>query len=117
LELGSGIGSGLIIAVNDFKANVTGVEISPFHYLISKIRLINRHNIEIIRGDFRNIDFSKFDVIYCYLSPKLMQTLGPKFKKELSRGARVVSLAFEIPNLKPAKTKNVNNKKIYLYGY
>ena len=37
-ELGSGIGTGILIASNEFKARAVGIEISPFHYVISRFR-------------------------------------------------------------------------------
>lgn len=117
LELGSGIGEGLIIATKNFGANATGVEISPFHYLISKIMTYKNKSINIQMGDFRNVYFNDYDVIYCYLSPKLMQILGSKFKKELTPGARVVSYCFEIPDLSPQKIESTHDKKIYLYQF
>lgn len=117
LELGSGTGRGLLIAANCFGAKTTGVEISPFHYLISKIMTYKNKSINIKMGDFRSVYFNDYDVIYCYLSPKLMQVLSPKFKKELPPGARVVSLAFEITDLRPIKFETIQGKKIYLYKF
>lgn len=117
LELGSGMGNGLLIAAKNFGAQATGVEISPFHYLISKIRTMNNPNIKVIRGDFRKVDFSGFEVIYCYLCTKLMKELLPQFKKQLHPGTRVVSYCFEIPDLIPDKIKTIGSKKIYLYQF
>lgn len=117
LELGSGIGSGLLFAANNFGANATGVEVSPFYYLISKLRIIGKSNIKNIRKDFRKVDFSGYNVVYCYLCTKLMKELYPKFKKELPRGARVVSYCFEIPNIKPTKIEIIKSKNIFLYEF
>ncbi len=117
LELGSGMGSGLLIAAVDFGAKATGIEISPFHYFASKILTFKNKMINIKMGDFRNMDFGNFDVIYCYLSPKLMKKLSSKFKKQLPHGSRVVSLAFEIPNLKPAQVEIIKGKNIHLYEF
>lgn len=116
-ELGSGLGKGLIIASKEFGAKATGIEISPFHYIISKLKTLKAKNIKIILANYKNINLSKADVIYCYLSPGLMKELLSKFSQELAFGARVVSSAFEIEGLKPIKTKIVNSKHIYLYKF
>lgn len=117
LELGSGTGRGLLIAANCFGAKATGVEISPFHYFVSKILTYKNKSINIKMGDFRRVDLSNFDVVYCYLSPKLMEILSLKFKKELPHGARVVSYCFEIPDIIPKKVEIISGKKIYLYKF
>lgn len=48
-------------------------------------------------------DLRQADVIFCYLFPHIMAQLEPKFKTELKPGAKVISYAFQLPNIRPAK--------------
>lgn len=116
-ELGAGLGEGLVIASKDFQAKAMGIEISPFHWLIAKFRTINDKNIKVFLGNFAKINLASADVIYCYLSPKLMVQLLPKLQKELKPGSRVVSLAFDFPNKKPHSISMKQKKKIFLYRF
>lgn len=116
-ELGSGIGSGLLIASERFKARAVGVEISPFHWLISRLRTWRNKNIQVIMADFRKIDLSNADVIYCYLSPKLMRELLPKFKRELKKGSRVISYAFRLHGIKADALQKEKDDEVYLYSF
>lgn len=116
-ELGSGIGTGLLIASKEFKVKSVGIEISPFYYLVSLIKTKKDKKIKVICGNFKKINLSKADVVYCYLFPGLMQKLLPKFRKELRSGSRVVSYVFLLPQLKPDSIKDINGKKIYLYRF
>lgn len=116
-ELGSGMGNGLIIASKEFGASAIGIEISPFHWLISWFRTRSNKNIKMILGNYKKINLADSDVIYCYLSPKLIKELLPKFRKELKKGAFVLSCVFSIPDLRPNIVKEINGKKIYLYRF
>lgn len=116
-ELGSGIGTGLLIASGEFKSKTVGIEISPFHYLISWFRTRKNPKIKIIRYNFKKINISEADVVYCYLSPSLMEDLIVQFKKQLLHGTRVISYCFKIPDLVPNKVETVCGKKIYLYEF
>ena len=116
-ELGSGLGTGLIIASREFGAKAIGIEISPYNYLVSKIRTNRNKKIRVIMANIKRIDLSEADVVYCYLYPKLMDQLLPKFKNELKPGSRVVSAAFTISKLKPDIIKEIDNKKIYMYRF
>lgn len=114
-ELGSGFGNGLIIASEKFGLKSVGIEISPFHYLISKLKTLGNKNINIFFSDARKADFSPASVVYCYLSVKLMAKLSSKFQKELKPGAIVISNSFMINKLKPYLIKEIAGKKMYFY--
>lgn len=116
-ELGSGFGDGLMMASMEFGARAIGIEISPFHYLISKIRTLGDKNIKIILANYKKINLSHADVVYCYLLPKLMNGLLPKFSRELKLGTKVISYAFPIQVKTPFKIKVINQTKIYLYKF
>lgn len=116
-ELGSGFGNGLLIAANKFGAKAKGVEISPLYYLVSRLRTFRYKDIEIFFGDLRKINLSKADIVYCYLCPKLMQELQPKFDKELKKGSIVISKSFTLPDKKPFQIEIIRNAKVCFYKY
>lgn len=113
-ELGSGSGDVLISAAK-FNVNAIGFEISPHYYLYSKFRTLRYKNIDIKFKNILDVDLSKADVIYCYLLPNLLKKLAPKFKKELKKSCRVISIGFPIDSLKLIKKIRINNHTIFIY--
>lgn len=113
-ELGSGSGDVLISAAK-FNVHTIGFEISPFYYLYSKLRMLRYKNIDIKFKNILDVDLSYADVIYCYLLPKLLKKLAPKFKHELKKNARIISIGFQIDSLKLFKKIRTNNHTIYIY--
>lgn len=120
-DLGSAYGKILIEANKKYpQAKVVGFEISPFFYLITKIKLlIVRSTAKIYLKNFYKTNFSKSDVFYAYLWPSVMYKLQDKFFKETKSGAVLYIHAFKLPKVKPDNTfefKN-GNKIIKIYQY
>lgn len=101
VDLGSGNGKVLKIAKDKFNAkDVTGYEIAPWPYILSKL-----NKVKTLRKSIFTADLSECDVVYVYLLPKLLTKLSKKlinFKKE-NPSARIVSPVFKIKGLKPDK--------------
>jgi len=116
-ELGSGAGKNLIAIEREFYCQAIGIEISPFYYLISKIKTKNNRKIKVIFSDISKIDFLKADIIYCYLYPKFMNLLEKKFVNELKKGTYIISNSFPINNLKPYMKFQILAKTIYIYKF
>jgi len=114
-DLGCGNGEALI-AAEKMGAQAVGYEISPFYYWLSKIRTCRNQNISVKFQDIKKTDLSSVDVIYVYLLPKFLEKLAPKFKNELKKGARLISLDFEIEGLEGEEIK-FGKKKFYLYRF
>ncbi len=128
-DLGSGNGESLIIAAK-LGAKATGFEISPYYYIWSKIRMMlysfyhsrssgNNRIFCLPKVYFRNIkkvDLSKADIVYCYLLPEFLEKLVPKFKKELKKSARLISISFPVPGLKLLFQTKFFDKTIYIYS-
>lgn len=128
IDLGSGDGRLVFLAAEKYRAQVIGFEISVLPYYISRFKLffLNRFFPSRMEGrakikfsDFYTQDFSKADIIVCFLTPMAMKKLSPKFKKELKPGARVVSYCFRIHDQKPAQVSKPHEKAnpIFLYKY
>jgi Na+-transporting methylmalonyl-CoA/oxaloacetate decarboxylase gamma subunit len=119
-DLGSGDGRiVLTAALRDIKA--VGVELDPFKVLYSrlfiKVLRLNRF-ARVIRGNFFEKDISEATVVTLFLLHDTNQKLADKFKKELKKGARIVSYSFAFEGWKPEKTYLNNDSvwgPIYLY--
>lgn len=121
IDLGSGSGQALILANKKFSARVYGFEISPFPYLISKIRTLGNKKIKIYYGDFRKAEklVKDADVIYLYLLNSVLFKIEDWLFKNIGKNTKVVSLAFQFKKHRPIKsisTINFGQKtKIRLY--
>jgi hypothetical protein len=122
-DLGSGDGQLLILGARNFGATAVGYELGPWPYIWSKLRARwSGLPVEIRRQNFFQADLESADVVFCYLYPKLMADLEPKFTQELRPGSRVVSFAFALPNKKaeqiiPTGLPGDHQKQILLYRY
>lgn len=114
-ELGCGTGEVLIEAAK-MGAKAVGFEISPFYFLIAKLRTWKYPNIKIRFQDIRRVDLQKADVVYVYLLPEFLEKLSPKFKKELKKSSRLVSIGFPVPDLNNCRTFRIDNRKIFIYS-
>ncbi len=115
-DLGSGSGRSLIIAAEEFGAQVVGIEHSRPNAFVSKINLkIRGIKGEIICQNLLESDLSKADVVFAYLSISLMKKLEKKIQRE-KLSFKVVSYSFSFPNLKEVKRiKMSSGKSIFIY--
>jgi cyclopropane fatty-acyl-phospholipid synthase-like methyltransferase len=123
-DLGSGDGRIPIVAARDFHARAVGVEIRKRLVDESRKRvkvLGLSGQVTIRRLSFRKVDLRKADVIATYLTGYILNSLTPKFNRELKPGARVVNFDYQIPDWTPAlevRVKPEGWKKehpLYLY--
>lgn len=113
IDLGSGDGK-IVLAAAKTGATVTGIEIDPLYHWKAKKLIGNskhRKNITIIRGSYWNHDLSDFDVIIIFGIGHIMKRLEQKILKEAKKDARIISVYFKFPNLKPTKVVD----EVYLY--
>jgi len=119
-DLGAGDGRIMIEAVRHFRAKAVGVEIDPERTKRIRERLSSTGtSAELIEGDLLKVDVSTADVVCIYLSDSMNAELGPKLKRELKKGTRVVSLDYQLPDWSSIREVTVNTagipRKIYLY--
>lgn len=116
-ELGSGDGTFIIVASDEFHAKkAVGIEIDPLRHWISRLRILFRHDthdISFIKKNFYEVSLEDATVVFVYLVPKALERLLPKLKKELKPGVRIVSFRYEINGLKSI----IEDKKHSLYMY
>lgn len=117
-ELGCGWGT-LAVALSG-KNRVCAFEraLIPWFFSVIQKQVRGAKTLSIEKRDFFSVDLSKADVVVCYLYPGAMRRLGPKFEKELKKGAVVLSNSFQIPGRKADEIIEVGDwmgSKIYCY--
>jgi SAM-dependent methyltransferase len=113
LELGCGDGK-VIIAAARQGINVVGYELNPLLALLAWLRTRRyRRQVRIIWGDFWRQPWPAANAIFTFLLPKYMPKLNKKVIQYPHKPVKLISFAFEVPQLKPAKQK----AGVYLYKY
>lgn len=104
-DLGCGKGD-VLIEAEKMGAKVFGCEISPYYYILAKIRTSKHKNIKVIYQNIENINLSDANIVYCYLLPKFLEKLSPKFLKELELGCQIISIGFPISRVPRAEARD-----------
>ncbi|MDQ7009013.1 MAG: class I SAM-dependent methyltransferase [Candidatus Gracilibacteria bacterium] len=117
VDLGSGIGKAIRFFEKKFKMESTGYEIDFSNTLIAKIlNKIFSYNSKVIKGNYFKADLKKYDFIYVYLFPELMEKVEEKIWKDAKKGTIVFVNAFNFKNKEEIDIFYKNGKKkIYVY--
>lgn len=103
-DIGCGDGRIVYLAAKKFGADATGFELSPFVYLLARVRhFFWKSGAKVKFANFKTRDLSDADVIFCYLLPETLARLETKLSRELKPGARIISYAFPISPWKEIK--------------
>jgi len=129
-DLGCGKANLLTTAAKNFQVKGIGYEISLWPYIWGRMRIrLSGADVKVRMKNLFSADIKNADVVFCYLFPEVMARLEPKFVSELKPGAKVVSYAFSLPNVKPIKTvsatprfsaltrKPRHTSEIYIYQF
>jgi hypothetical protein len=119
-DLGSGDGRVIAAIANNSKAQVVGYEISLLVYVWSVIKIFFlglSKRVDIRFADFLNRDLGQATLIFCFLTPKAMIKLAPKFRQELKAGTRIVSYSFSLPGWQPVAVDRPDQSSIPIYYY
>ncbi|MCC6071853.1 class I SAM-dependent methyltransferase [Massilia sp. GCM10020059] len=106
IDIGSGLG-GLVLdmARRRPESRFTGIELAPLPWLASRIRAAALgSSAHFIRGDYEQLDFGDYDLVFAYLSPAAMGALWRKASAEMRPGAMLVSYEFLITEKAPDLT-------------
>jgi hypothetical protein len=118
-DLGSGDGRIPITAATKYGARGVGIEIDSFHNrdaLDNLARAGVGDRVRFLNQDLFETDISEATVVTLFLLPRLNLRLMPKLKKELKRGARIVSHKFDMGDeWPPEQTQDVDGLMIYLW--
>lgn len=117
IDIGSGFG-GMSLHVARQRPNclVEGAEVAPLPWLISFLRTkLSGSSAKFKFGDYHQLDFSNYDLVFAYLSPAAMSDLWKKAKLEMRSGALLMSYEFGIEGVESSKTIECGDKNNILY--
>ena len=104
IDIGSGLGGfTLDLARRHPDWTVTGVELAPLPWLVSRLRAIGTR-ARFLRGDYASLKFSDFDAVFAYLSPAAMPALWDKANREMRPGSLLASYEFPVPGHPASRT-------------
>ncbi|NCS66268.1 MAG: hypothetical protein COS39_01060 [Hydrogenophilales bacterium CG03_land_8_20_14_0_80_62_28] len=103
VDLGCGLG-GLLMGLAATRADcrLSGVEMAPLNWLVSRLRLGRKANIRL--GSLWREDLAGYDVVYAYLSPAPMARLWDKVRREMRPGSLFISNSFAVPGVAADET-------------
>jgi SAM-dependent methyltransferase len=101
VELGCGDGRFCTFLASTTQAEIVGVELSVFQYLVAKLRAkffrnTNGNHAVVEFGNAFSKNLSSFDAVYLFLMPDAYEKIRPKLEAELKPGTRVVSYVWPI---------------------
>ena len=117
-DLGSGDGRIPITAARTYGARGVGIDIDPQRIKEAQENLKTSgqgDKVRFLNQDLFTTNISEATVVTLYLLPSLNLKVLPKLNAELKPGTRVVSHAFDMGEIKPQQTQNVNGRTIYLW--
>jgi predicted O-methyltransferase YrrM len=118
-DLGSGDGRIPITAAKAYGARGVGIEIDPMRIreaLDNLKRAGVGERVTFLNEDLFETHIGEATVVTLFLLPRLNLELMPKLKRELRRGARVVSHQFDMgPEWPPDAAEDVDGLMIYLW--
>ena len=117
-DLGSGDGRIPITAAKTYGARGVGIDIDP-----QRIREATENlktsgmgdKVKFLNQDLFTTPIGEATVVTLYLLPSLNLKLLPKLNAELKPGTRIVSHAFDMGDIKPQQTLNVNGRTVYFW--
>ncbi len=113
LELGCGDGRVLIAAAKQ-GVIVVGIELSPLLALISWLRTRRyRKRVKIIWGNYFRMSWPQAEAIFTFMIDRQMAKLDQKIIAWHTKPVKLASVAFRIPNKKPAAELH----GVFLYEY
>ncbi len=113
LELGCGDGKVLLAAAKRGYYAV-GYELNPLLALIAWLRTRRyRTQVQVIWGDFWQKPWAEASAIFVFLLPRYMGKLHKKCIQYNHKPVKLVSFAFQIPDVKATK----ESKGVFLYRY
>ncbi|MTV41788.1 class I SAM-dependent methyltransferase [Duganella radicis] len=117
IDIGSGLG-GFVLYLSRVRpdARVSGIELAPLPFFYSWLRArLAGSRARFVRGDYENLDFSQFELVFAYLSPAAMPALWRKAAAEMCRGAMLVSYEFIAEERSPDRILHVTERGVPLY--
>ncbi|MBV6475896.1 MAG: methyltransferase type 12 [Rhodocyclaceae bacterium] len=118
-DLGAGTG-GLLRRLARARPAVrfTGIEHAPLPWLLARVRAHGLANLTMRRADLWREPLGGQDVVYVFLSPRVMPRLWEKARAEMPPGSLLVSSSFPVPDAKSERVIEVADRRgTRLYTY
>ena len=123
LLIDPGCGDGRVLSAalkSREELRVLGIDNNPVLVVLAKLRLRKRSQVKF--GNMVELNFRAANRVFLYLSPRLMEVLEPKLRKELRPGARVVSMHYAFSKRHPSGEISISGapahaRKLYIYEY
>ncbi|HEU4372506.1 MAG TPA: class I SAM-dependent methyltransferase [Telluria sp.] len=119
IDIGSGLG-GLVLELARRRPDSTfaGIELAPLPWLVSMLRArFAGGHARFVRGDYEQLDFGDYDVVFAYLSPAAMDALWRKASAEMRPGTLLLSYEFAIAAKPPDLSIMPKGPGPVLYGW
>lgn len=120
LEIGCGTaGVSLYMARKHPSSKITGIELSPFFYAISKTRAAasGLKNVEILFGNALNLDLGAYDAVYVFgLPDTVTKKVFPKIRN-VGKNFRLFSYCFKMTNDRFMETVHKPDGELSVYEY
>lgn len=118
-DLGSGDGRVLRAIASKFDdVMLYGYEKDPILLDVSRRLSEGYDNIQFVNADLFNVDISKHDIIYSYLTPEALKRLRNKAIDFLEKGGIWIALDYKIPGVKPYIVIELDKwHKYYIYSW
>lgn len=110
----------IFLAKNNPDASITWIELSPFLYLVSKVKVFFSwcKNIKIVYWNALKLKLSEYDTLYVFGLPEtISEKLFPKISHINKENFRLISYCFKMKNDKFIETKYKENKCNSIYEY
>ncbi|MDQ1363814.1 MAG: hypothetical protein QG652_1676, partial [Pseudomonadota bacterium] len=103
LDIGSGTGTVLRYLDRRFPFGMFhGVETALVPFVISWLRSkTGKAQFQVMYRNMWQIDLSRYDVVYAFLSPQPMPELWQKVQREMQPGSIFISNSFAVPGVEP----------------
>ncbi|QAU34316.1 class I SAM-dependent methyltransferase [Janthinobacterium sp. 17J80-10] len=119
IDIGSGFG-GMALHLGALRPDcaIAGIELAPLPYWASRLRAwLQRNRARFVRGDYLDLDFASYDVVFAYLSPAAMPGLWEKAHSEMRSGTLLLSFEFTVPGHVPDLEIMPRRDGAVLYGW
>ena len=114
VDIGCGFGGVIaFLARSRPQGRFYGIESAPVPFAVSwlRLKLCGPPNARLIYGDYWKADLSRYDVVYCFLSPAPMPDLYRKVRAEMRPGSVFISNSFEVPDFPADEIVTVNDRR------
>lgn len=117
-DLGSGTGTVLFYLKRKFPhLEVVGYELAILPYILSQLRnILHIEKIQLHCRDFLKEDLGRYDVLFCYLMPKMLQKVATKLHTYPHKQI-LITQAFRLPQEEPIRVIAIPGGSLKLYIY